>query len=84
MTSPLARPCGSERRRRIGQCFNGSNDVDYPGAGMRFDALLTFLALRWSLDIAGQEKFSMLLSLKRSGCIRAQLFLESYNHGRFA
>ena len=38
--------------RVIGQCFNGSNDVDYLGAGMRFDTVLTFLALRWSLDMS--------------------------------
>ena len=69
--------------RVIGQCFNGSNDVDYLGAGMRFDTVLTFLALRWSLDVSGQETFSMLLSLKRSRCIRTKLLLESYNHGQF-
>jgi hypothetical protein len=28
--------------RVIGQCFNGSNDVDYLGAGLRFDTVLTF------------------------------------------
>ena len=31
-----------------------------------FDTVLTFLALRWSLDMRGQETFSMLFSLKRS------------------
>jgi hypothetical protein len=67
----------------IGQCFDRSNDVDYLGAGMRFDAVLTFLALRWSLDMSGQETFLMLLSLKRSRCIRTELLLESYNHGQF-
>ena len=68
--------------RVSGQCFNGSN-VDYLGAGLRFDTVLTFLALRWSLDVSGQEMSSMLLSLKRSRRIRPKLLLESYNHGQF-
>jgi hypothetical protein len=34
--------------RVIGQGLNRSNDVDYLGAGLRFDTVLTFLALRWS------------------------------------
>lgn len=68
--------------RVIGKCFNWST-VDYLGAGLRFDTVLTFSALRWSLDVTGQEMFSMVLSLKRSRCIRAELLLEPYNHGRF-
>jgi hypothetical protein len=68
--------------RVIGQCFNGSN-VDYLGASLRFDTVLTFLALRWSLDMSGLETFPMLLSLKRSRCNRTELLLEAYNHGQF-
>jgi hypothetical protein len=48
-----------------------------------FDALLTFLALRWSLEMGRQEKFFMLLRLKRSGCIRTKALL-AYSHGQFA
>jgi hypothetical protein len=69
--------------RVIGRCFNGLNDVDYLGAGLRFDTVLTFLALRWSLDMSGQKRFSMPPSLKRSRCIRTKLFLEAYNQGQF-
>ena len=54
-----------------------SNDVDYLDAGMRFDTVLTFLALRWSLDMSEQGTFPMLLSLKRSRGIRTELLLES-------
>ena len=50
--------------RVIGQSFNGSNAVDYLGAGLRFDTVLTFLALRSSLEVSVRETFSMLLSLK--------------------
>jgi len=50
---------------------------------MRFDAVLTFLALRWSLDVSGKEILSMLRSLKRSTGFLTKSLLESYNHGQF-
>lgn len=33
-----------------------SNDIDYLDATRRFDTVLTFLALRWSLSVSQHEK----------------------------
>jgi hypothetical protein len=35
-----------------------SNIVGHLDAGVHFDAVLTFLALRWSLSVSRQETFS--------------------------
>jgi hypothetical protein len=59
----------SWHRPALDRTSKRSNDVDYPDAGIRFDTVLTFLALRWSLSVSRRATQPEKIEVHSSGAL---------------